>query len=73
MFPSWSRDIGGPEVEAQSSFTGLLRGVTYRLGGSVNATVEINNVQVDRELHNVFGVIKGFVDPGRSKAGHFAD
>ncbi|XP_059901676.1 transferrin receptor 1b [Gadus macrocephalus] len=59
------RDIGGPEVEAHSGFTGLLSGVTYRLGGSVNATVEINNVQVDRELHNVFGVIKGFVDPDR--------
>ncbi|CAL8295029.1 unnamed protein product [Lota lota] len=57
------RDIGGPEVEANSNFTGGLSGATYRLGGSINATVEVNNVLVNRELHNVFGVIKGFVEP----------
>lgn len=27
-------------------------------------TVEVNNVQTDKKIHNVFGVIKGFVDPG---------
>ena len=71
LFLSWSRNIGG--VEAVSSFTGGLTNVAYRLGGSVNAEVTVNNVLVNRELHNVFGVIKGFVDPGRTKEGHFAD
>ncbi|TNN45031.1 Transferrin receptor protein 1 [Liparis tanakae] len=55
--------IGGPESAA--SFKGGLVGVAYRLGGSVNVTVEVNNVLVNKELHNVFGVIKGFTDPDR--------
>lgn len=40
--------------------------MTYRLGGSKNVTVEVNNVLVNKEIHNVFGVIKGFTDPGRT-------
>lgn len=40
--------------------------MSYKLGGTVNATVEVNNVLVNTNIHNVFGVIKGFVDPGRS-------
>ncbi|KAG9340101.1 hypothetical protein JZ751_022025 [Albula glossodonta] len=37
-----------------------------KLGG-VNdiVTVEVNNILVERMIHNVFGVIKGFVDPDR--------
>ncbi|XP_051266910.1 transferrin receptor 1b [Dicentrarchus labrax] len=55
--------IGGPE--ASGGFLGGLKSVTYRLGGSENITVEVNNVLVNREIHNVFGVIKGFTDPDR--------
>ncbi|XP_056290243.1 transferrin receptor 1b [Pseudoliparis swirei] len=55
--------IGGPESDA--SFKGGMVGVAYQLGGSANVTVEVNNVLVNKELHNVFGVIKGFTDPDR--------
>lgn len=40
--------------------------MTYRLGGQKNITVEVNNVLVNKELRNVFGVIKGFADSGRN-------
>lgn len=40
--------------------------MTYKLGGVENVTVEVNNVLVSKELHNVFGVIKGFIDPGKA-------
>ena len=38
----------------------------YTLGGasSEDVTVEVNNVLQDTEIHNVFGVIKGFTEPG---------
>lgn len=58
------RRIGGPEAEESSGFKGKLPSVLYTLGGVVNITVEVNNVLVDKEIHNVFGVIKGFTDPG---------
>lgn len=58
-----SRKIGGPEADATSGFRGAFTH-SYRLGGTQNITVEVNNVLVDREIHNVFGVIKGFTDPG---------
>ena len=57
--------MGG--AQAPSNFMGSLQSVTYRLGGASdgeNATVEVNNVLVTKELHNVFGIIKGFTDPG---------
>ncbi|KAM3860369.1 transferrin receptor 1b [Diretmus argenteus] len=57
--------IGGPAPEASSGFKGDLPSVAYSLGGSVNVTVEVNNVLASREIHNVFGVIKGFTDPDR--------
>ncbi|KAF7660206.1 hypothetical protein LDENG_00286070 [Lucifuga dentata] len=57
--------ISGPEAEIRSSFQGGIPSLTYRLGGVVNITVEVNNVLVNRELHNVFGAIKGFTDPDR--------
>nr|XP_040022878.1 transferrin receptor 1b isoform X1 [Gasterosteus aculeatus aculeatus] len=56
------RTIGGPESDASSGFKGGLS-ATYRLGGGENISVEVNNVLVNKEIHNVFGVIKGFVDP----------
>lgn len=30
-------------------------------------TVEVNNVLTEKKIHNVFGVIKGFVDSGKGK------
>lgn len=57
------QNIGGPESDA--SFKGGLPSVDYRLGGSKNITVEVNNVLVNTEIHNVFGVIKGVTDPDR--------
>ncbi|XP_068199728.1 transferrin receptor 1b [Antennarius striatus] len=57
--------IGGPEPDASSGFTGGLKSLTYRLGGVENVTVEVNNVLVNTEVHNVFGVIQGFIDPDR--------
>uniref|UniRef100_A0A3B5MLD0 Transferrin receptor 1b n=1 Tax=Xiphophorus couchianus TaxID=32473 RepID=A0A3B5MLD0_9TELE len=59
------KKIGGPEVDTNSDFKGELKSVVYKLGGSQNITVEVNNVLVNKEIHNVFGVIKGFTDPDR--------
>ncbi|XP_061569243.1 transferrin receptor 1b [Cololabis saira] len=56
--------IGGPESKPDG-FKGGLRSVSYSLGGSKNVTVEVNNVLVNKGIHNVFGVIKGFSDPDR--------
>lgn len=64
-FPTLCRKIGGPEPDTSSGFKGGFTSVTYRLGGTENVTVEVNNVLVNKEVHNVFGVIKGFIDPGR--------
>ncbi|XP_053198287.1 transferrin receptor 1b [Scomber japonicus] len=57
------KKIGGPAADA--SFKGTIPSVSYTLGGNENVTVEVNNVLVNKELHNVFGVIKGFQDPDR--------
>ncbi|XP_040921750.1 transferrin receptor 1b [Toxotes jaculatrix] len=59
------QNIGGPESDASSGFKGGFKSVAYRLGGSENITVEVNNVLVNTEIHNMFGVIKGFTDPDR--------
>uniref|UniRef100_UPI0037E89A65 transferrin receptor 1b n=1 Tax=Semicossyphus pulcher TaxID=241346 RepID=UPI0037E89A65 len=59
------KKIGGPAADASSGFRGGFDQVTYTLGGSENITVEVNNVLVNTEIHNVFGVIKGFTDPDR--------
>lgn len=61
------RKIGGPEAEGD--FKGSMS-VSYKLGGVMNITVEVNNVLVNTEIHNVFGVIKGFIDPGRTSCGY---
>ncbi|XP_036410856.1 transferrin receptor 1b [Megalops cyprinoides] len=51
---------------APSQWVGLLGGVSYKMGGdNDNVTVEVNNVLTEKKIHNVFGVIKGFVDPDR--------
>uniref|UniRef100_A0A8C2Z6H9 Transferrin receptor 1b n=1 Tax=Cyclopterus lumpus TaxID=8103 RepID=A0A8C2Z6H9_CYCLU len=57
--------LHGPEPAAASGFKGGLASVSYSLGGVGNVTVEVNNVLVNTEIHNVFGVIKGFTDPDR--------
>uniref|UniRef100_A0A8C9SYU0 Transferrin receptor protein 1 n=1 Tax=Scleropages formosus TaxID=113540 RepID=A0A8C9SYU0_SCLFO len=45
---------------------GGLQGVIYKLGDiNDNVTVEVNNVLMEKKITNVFGVIKGFVDPDR--------
>ncbi|XP_066522868.1 transferrin receptor 1b [Hoplias malabaricus] len=54
--------MGGKDVP--DNFNGKLRDISkYTLGGEANVTVTVNNVQVDTRIHNVFGVIKGFIDP----------
>ncbi|KAL6462691.1 hypothetical protein MHYP_G00291130 [Metynnis hypsauchen] len=57
--------MGGSD--APESFKGKLKGLSrYRLGGDGDTmTVTVNNVLVDTKIHNVFGVITGFVDPDR--------
>lgn len=61
------RKIGGPEPDETSGFKGGFKQASYRLGGVENITVEVNNKLVNKEIHNVFGVIKGFDDPGKTK------
>ncbi|XP_072306616.1 transferrin receptor protein 1-like [Eucyclogobius newberryi] len=56
------KSIGGPLPDKDSGFAGS---PSYSLGGSKNITVEVNNALAFKEIHNVFGVIKGFVDPDR--------
>ncbi|XP_056599785.1 transferrin receptor 1a [Triplophysa dalaica] len=42
---------------------GLLRDVNYNLGDNRDViTVEVNNALTEKKIHNVFGVIKGYVD-----------
>ena len=41
-------------------------GGLHSLGSSDDiVTLEVNNVLVQKRINNVFGLIKGFVDPGR--------
>ncbi|XP_053083462.1 transferrin receptor protein 1 isoform X2 [Pangasianodon hypophthalmus] len=45
---------------------GGLQDVEYKLGNINNTvSVEVNNVLTEIQIHNVFGVIKGYVDPDR--------
>lgn len=63
------RQMGGRSSPRGWADGGLMN-VEYKLGSSDNnVTVEVNNVLTEIQIHNVFGVIKGFVDPGTS--GHF--
>lgn len=56
--------MGGKE--APTNFAGTLSGVKYTMGGETTVTVTVNNVLVDTKICNVFGVIKGFTDPGEA-------
>lgn len=57
--------MGGKD--APKEFAGTLPGVSkYMLGGETDVTVTINNVLADTKIFNIFGVIKGFMDPGES-------
>ncbi|KAK3515490.1 hypothetical protein QTP70_023616 [Hemibagrus guttatus] len=52
--------------DAPRDFTGMLPGVSkYTLGGETDVSVTVKSVLTDTEIHNVFGVIKGFIDPDR--------
>ena len=43
-------------------------GGLHSLGSSDDiVTLEVNNVLVQKRINNVFGLIKGFVDPGRKE------
>uniref|UniRef100_A0A671S776 Transferrin receptor protein 1 n=1 Tax=Sinocyclocheilus anshuiensis TaxID=1608454 RepID=A0A671S776_9TELE len=45
---------------------GMLRDTMYKLGDDGdNITVEVKNVLVQKKIHNVFGVIKGYTDTDR--------
>ncbi|XP_017309204.1 transferrin receptor 1b [Ictalurus punctatus] len=56
--------MGGKD--APKEFAGTLPGVSkYMLGGETDVTVTINNVLADTKIFNIFGVIKGFMDPDR--------
>ncbi|XP_077480642.1 transferrin receptor 1b [Stigmatopora argus] len=64
QFPP-TKSSGLPGILAQSitySTAEILRGGSNARGGQ-NVTVEVNNVMVNTEIHNIFGVVKGFIDP----------
>lgn len=50
--------------DAPENFKGTLQGVRYTLGGQTNVSVTVNNVLIDTKIYNMFGIIKGFMDPG---------
>ncbi|TUX35876.1 Mitogen-activated protein kinase kinase kinase 15 [Bagarius yarrelli] len=55
--------LGGKDAPAD--FSGMLPHVKYTLGGETNITVTVKNNLVETKIYNVFGVVKGFVDPDR--------
>ncbi|XP_033841577.1 transferrin receptor 1b [Periophthalmus magnuspinnatus] len=59
------QSIGGPVPDRDTGFLGGQASLSYSLGGIENITVEVSNTLVFKEIHNVFGVIKGFIDPDR--------
>lgn len=74
QFPP-KQSAGLPEIPAQTITGSLAKTLLGKiggpsgaagwgqLGGVENITVEVNNVLVNKEIHNVFGVVKGFTDP----------
>ncbi len=43
----------------------MLRDTMYKLGDDGDIiTVEVKNVLIQKKIHNVFGVIKGYTDTG---------
>lgn len=54
---------------APDNFKGVFP--SYKLGSETDkVAVSVSNNLVDTKIHNVFGVIKGYVDPGEFL--HFA-
>ncbi|XP_061614053.1 transferrin receptor 1b [Phyllopteryx taeniolatus] len=68
QFPP-TRSSALPGILAQTVTFNMARTLLERIGGPgkmggvEDVTVEVNNVLVNTEIHNVFGVIEGFVDP----------
>lgn len=58
------RKMGGRDPPHEWA-SGGLRDVTYKLGGDDDVvSMEVNNTLAVTKIFNMFGVIKGFVDPG---------
>ncbi|XP_048845231.1 transferrin receptor protein 1-like [Brienomyrus brachyistius] len=56
----------GGQIIPPNWVEGSLMGIVYKLGSDDDiVTVEVNNSLVEKKIHNVFGIIKGFVDPDR--------
>ncbi|XP_077365722.1 transferrin receptor 1b isoform X2 [Festucalex cinctus] len=68
QFPP-TRSSALPAIPAQTVSFNVAKTLKERIGGPnqmggvEDVTVEVNNVLVNTEIHNVFGVVKGFVDP----------
>ncbi|XP_053507836.1 transferrin receptor protein 1-like [Ictalurus furcatus] len=59
------RKMGGRDPPHEWA-SGGLRDVTYKLGGDDDVvSMEVNNTLAVTKIFNMFGVIKGFVDPDR--------
>ncbi|MCJ8745245.1 hypothetical protein PDJAM_G00128060 [Pangasius djambal] len=59
------RKMGGHDPPPEWASSGL-RDVTYKLGGDDDVVfVEVNNDLTVTKIFNMFGVIKGFIDPDR--------
>ncbi|XP_034469237.1 transferrin receptor 1a isoform X2 [Hippoglossus hippoglossus] len=75
------KSSGLPKILAQTITPAMATNILRQLGGQVapgdwacynklgdetdSITVEVNNVIAEKKIHNVFGVIKGFVDADR--------
>lgn len=58
------RKMGGPQPPREWARGGLWD-VAYKLGGGDDVvSVEVNSALSVTKIFNMFGVIKGFVDPG---------
>ncbi|XP_077410019.1 transferrin receptor 1b [Vanacampus margaritifer] len=68
QFPP-TRSSALPGIPAQTVSLNVAKTLKERIGGPnqmggvEDISVEVNNVLVNTEIHNVFGVIKGFIDP----------
>lgn len=63
LLPSNSK-LGG-RTSPDDWSDGMLRDTMYSLGDEGDIiTVEVNNVLIQKKIHNVFGVIKGYMDAG---------
>lgn len=61
------RNLGGHDPPPEWAGGGL-RDVAYKLGGDDDViSVEVDNALTVTKIFNVFGVIKGFIDPGTQR------